>query len=401
MEFWLDLALVLVGVVVTVLLGSRYLRITSLPGAACSRRRAFLYLAVCITAPTLLRVLLWNENLLQPTGPRPRRCNSWCANHKATWPEKCLWDTLECAACAACAQHSSSKAGDMQRRSTSKRDWIQRAAERVTAEAVTDAAMLGSWYKSSPPTEKFDQFRLEHTVWLKWKQLIKDCDIVLVPSPWAAILEVQPGHYWWNSPYSKRLKDFDRKALVLYWDMVRVYCTGNSLCTVFVNWAWDAKWCRWILETLHRQPTAFTNRLVIISIDGPNVSEWLQQFFGGTQWSPNAEKLARLHQQGATSGPLMMSTPYTTQMVQPVPNNDIRPFMVLSDCAWKNTYGQRPTRLALKRLMGGHHTLDENLKPKSWPTKKTKESAWHMARNSRFCLEPSGRYTAHFGHACS
>ena len=51
-------------------------------------------------------------------------CKPWCADHKATWSEKCCWDTLTCAACAACTHHG--------------RIWSQPAAQQVTAEAATE-----------------------------------------------------------------------------------------------------------------------------------------------------------------------------------------------------------------------------------------------------------------------
>ena len=52
---------------------------------------------------------------------RPGSCEFWCEDHEAAWPEKCHWDTLDCGACAACA------------------DWIRPAADQVTAESSTEA----------------------------------------------------------------------------------------------------------------------------------------------------------------------------------------------------------------------------------------------------------------------
>ena len=115
--------------------------------------------------------------------------------------------------------------------------------------------------------------------------MIKDINIVVVPSPYVAILKLLPGdnwwlkkHMWWTRSPSGNW-NFDQ-AMEGYWNANRE-SIGTSLFTIFIGWTWDSKLSRRILLSLWKQPAEFVHRVVIISFDGSNTFEEDTQLMGG------------------------------------------------------------------------------------------------------------------------
>ena len=227
-------------------------------------------------------------------------------------------------------------------------------------------------------------------------------DVVILPS--------YLHHYCWKPESSRkgaiwsnviqmaeakgRIKSFWKEVVKKYYQPKRKY---TPWIVFHYGFAWDA-WNRHFLTTLAEQPSGFVERVIIMSLDGPNVNMKLEQ---------------RMKQMNKAF-PTLLALPYPTGMMRPVnwtqsteyyDSNRVRPFHMIFDGMWVNL--RRPNKIrAWIKEQGRRHKDDFGFRVSKWKylvapkanypdierqiLLKKMMRLWDMAVNSDFCLEPEG-----------
>lgn len=250
----------------------------------------------------------------------------------------------------------------------------------------------------------FNQFMVEFVMLRSWAKSTwtpsSGADVVVIPS--------YLHHFIWKYRDTKKwstlkLAAWNKNNIRKYWkEVVATYYHPDRKYTPWVvihyGYAWDA-WNRHFLNMLMEQPKGFVEKVIILSLDGPNLS--LRQ------------KLL-MHSLCPKATPTLLALPYTTGVLRTVDwtqstsayeSNRVRPFHILFDGMWENLRRKSSIRAWIKK-QGMLHREDWHLRitkrrnlvaPRvDYPDRKkqntlmTEFKVWEMAVNSDFCLEPDG-----------
>lgn len=250
----------------------------------------------------------------------------------------------------------------------------------------------------------FNQFLAEFVMLRSWTKSIwtpsSGADVVVIPS--------YLHHYIWKYRDTKMwdiLKQaaWNKESIGLYWkELMAKYYHPERKYTPWIvihyGYAWDA-WNRHFLYSLVDQPNGFVERVIILSLDGSNLS---------------LKQKLHIHSVSPKATPTLLALPYTTGVLRTVDwskstssydSNRVRPFHILFDGLWQNLRRQSSVRAWIKK-QGQQHREDMHLRiakkrtllaPKVDYPDRAKQNTrireyklWDLAVNTDFCFEPDG-----------